>query len=52
MAKTEEIKEWERRLVALLKERPDIGPRMTGQVLVHMNNGGITKVVVHKEIQE
>ncbi len=52
MVKTEQLKAWEKRLVELLKERPDIGPKMTGQVLIHMNAGGITKVVVNKEIQE
>jgi hypothetical protein len=42
---------WKRKLAALLSEHPDIGDKMTGQVTIHMNEGGISKVYSNKEVK-
>jgi hypothetical protein len=45
------IKDWKKRLMELLKEHPDVGPKMTGHVEVNINEGGISKIFVFKELK-
>lgn len=45
------IKEWKKRLIELLKEHPDVSVKMTGHVEVNMNEGGITKIFIFKELK-
>lgn len=44
-------KEWKKRLTELLKEHPDIGRDMTGKVEINMNNGGVSKIYINKELK-
>lgn len=45
------IKDWKKRLMEILKEHPDVGPKMTGHVEVNINEGGISKIFVFKELK-
>lgn len=42
---------WKVRLSDLLKEHEDIGKNFTGQVVIHMNQGGVSKVFANKELK-
>ncbi len=42
---------WKRRLAELLREHPDIGVDLTGHVEVNMNQGGVTRIFVYKELK-
>ena len=39
-----DLKEWKKRLAALLREHPDITDHTTGHIEVHLNRGSITKL--------
>lgn len=45
------LKELKKRLAELLREHPDIGDNMTGKVEVNMNNGGVSKININKELK-
>lgn len=46
-----DIKEWKRRLVDLLKEHQDVGENFTGRAEININEGGITKIYIFKELK-
>lgn len=45
------IQDLKKKLAELLKEHPDIGENMTGKVEINMNNGGVSKVYINKELK-
>jgi hypothetical protein len=45
------LKELKKKIAELLKEHPDIGESMTGKVEVNMNNGGVSKIYINKELK-
>ncbi len=51
MTDTEKTKIWKKKLAELLKEHPDIDPKMTGKVEVHFNVGGVAHVFINKELK-
>ncbi len=46
-----DFKEWKKKLAELLKEYPDIVQKFTGQIEMNMNEGGLTKIFIHKELK-
>lgn len=44
-------KEWKKRLADLLKEHPDVDSKTTGQVTIHLAEGGVAKVYINKELK-
>jgi hypothetical protein len=44
-------KNWKQRLADVLKEQKDIDEKFTGKIEVNMNDGGVSKVYVNKEIK-
>ena len=45
------IRDLKKKLAELLKEHPDIGENMTGKIEINMNNGGVSKVYINKELK-
>ncbi len=39
-----DIKDWKKRLAAVLAEHPSLGKEFTGQVEINMSVGGVTKL--------
>lgn len=48
-----DTKDWKKKLAELLREHPDIGSQLTGQVEVNMSLGGVTKIYrIETEVQQ
>jgi hypothetical protein len=42
---------WKKDLAAVLARLPDMGQKFTGEVFLHMNQGGVTEIRVTKYIK-
>ena len=42
---------WKKKLAEVLKEHEEIDSKTTGRVEVHLNEGGVTKIYIYKELK-